>query len=405
MFTRERLDNIPRPTAETVDSLLSTVQVTAGKVRKKIQNLRSEAAAGPDGIGPLILKELSYGLSPILAHVFSRSLLEGKVPQDWKEANVTPICKKGAKSDAGNYRPVSLTSVSCKMLESIMKDSICEHLEANNLIRPSQHGFTKGRSCVTNLLEFLEKVTTAVDGGSAYDVVYLDFSKAFDKVPRERLLKKVHAHGIRGQVLMWITEWLTGRKQRVVLNGKFSSWCDVLSGVPQGSVLGPLLFLLYINDLDEEVNMIDLVKKFADDTKIGQSMATDEDRQKLVMALRNLHSWAETWGMEFNAGKCKVMHFGINNPRHQYSMGGQVLETTEEEKDIGMVVTSNLKPSRQCAKAASTAAAVLSQISRAFHYRDRNVFVNSMYAHTSSSALRPGPPGQRRTLLCLRKYR
>ena len=164
------------------------------------------------------------------------------------------------------------------MMESLIRDAITSHLTANRLIKKSQHGFVKDRSCVTNLLEFLEQATTVVDSGAGFDIIYLDFAKAFDKVPIKRLLKKVRAHGIHGQVLQWIENWLKGRRQRVVLNGKFSSWEEVLSGVPQGSVLGPLLFVIFINDMDDMVSQIDTLKKFADDTKLGKTVRTEKDR-------------------------------------------------------------------------------------------------------------------------------
>jgi hypothetical protein len=297
---------------------------------------------------------------------------------EWKSANVTPIFKKGTRSEPGNYRPVSLTSVCCKLLESILRDELMKHLTANCLLNPSQHGFMPGKSCTTNLLEFMEKMTSVIDAGQPFDVVFLDFAKAFDKVPRERLLEKLRAHGVRGRALNWIRNWLTGRKQRVVLNGKYSSWADVLSGVPQGSVLGPILFLIFINDLDFAALLIDILRKFADDTKLGQTVTTLEERELLQQALDSLCRWAEEWGMEFNIKKCKVMHVGFNNPGHTYTMNNQQLEVTEEERDIGVCVTKSLKPSQQCAQAARSAQTVLSQISRAFHYRDRHIF-KSLY--------------------------
>ncbi len=197
-----------RPPESTVSGAESTVQ----------------GAAGPDGIGPRVLQELQQEMAPALAAVFTKSMEEGVVPADWRDANVTPIFKKGAKSSPSNYRPVSLTSVSCRVMESLIRDAITSHLMANKLIKKSQHGFVKDRSCVTSLLEFLEQATTVVDGGAGFDIIYLAFAKAFDKVPIKRLLKKVRAHGIHGQILHWIESWLRGRKQRVVLNGKFSSW-------------------------------------------------------------------------------------------------------------------------------------------------------------------------------------
>ena len=308
--------------------------------------------------------------------IYRKSLKLGQVPDEWKVANVVPIYKKGSKADPGNYRPVSLTSVCCKMLESILKQDIMDHLTRNRLIRNSQHGFMKNKSCTTNLLEFMEKVTDAADKGKAVDIVYLDFAKAFDKVPTERLLKKVKAHGIGGEVLEWIRQWLKDRRQRVTVNGKLSSWQKVLSGVPQGSVLGPVLFLIFINDLDSAVTERQIIRKFADDTKLGQIIDSEADRAELQGCLDRLCKWARDWGMAFNVAKCHVMHIGRQNPGHTYNMDGVVLEVTREERDIGVTVTNDLKPSRQCQKAAQTAYAVLGQILRAFHFRDRHMFVN-----------------------------
>ncbi len=296
------------------------------------------------------------------------------MPEDWRRANVTPIFKKGKKTDPGNYRAVSLTSVCCRILESIIRDNLMEHLLRNDLLASSQHGFMPNTSCCTNLLEFFEKVTSVTDQGSPFDIIFLDFTEAFDKVPKERLLEKLRALVVRGELLAWVRSWLTDRKQRVVLNGEYYSWEEVLSGVPQGSVLGPPLFTVFINDLDHVVKFIELLKKYADDTKLGQT-ATQEGRACLQRALDMLSEWADQWGMEFNVKKCKVMHLGHNNMAQEYYMNGHKLEVTEEERDIGVIVSKNLKPASQCKKAARVAQTVLSQKSRAFHYRDRHVFI------------------------------
>ena len=201
VFTRENTANLPELQEQHQGDFLCDVQITVMKVKRKIQKLRKGAAAGPDKIGPRLLQELVDVVAEPLTTVMRKSLESGEVPEDWRTANVCPIYKKGAKDQPGNYRPVSLTSVCGKILESIIKDDVVEHLDRHGLITRTQHGFMRGRSCTSNLLSFLDKVTAAVDSREAVDVIYLDFAKAFDKVPIQRLLKKVRAHGIQGRVL------------------------------------------------------------------------------------------------------------------------------------------------------------------------------------------------------------
>ena len=221
----------------------------------------------------------------------------------------------------------------------------------------------------------METLTAEQDKGNPVDVIYLDFSKAFDKVPHQRLLEKFRAHSIDGKVLKWIEDWLSGRTQRTVLNGAASDWSPVTSGVPQGSVLGPLAFIIFINDLDAHTLLISIMNKFADDTKCGNVIRNPSDVTTLQQCLDDLVDWADKWGMAFNVKKCKVMHVGRANPRSTYTMNGINLTTTEAERDIGVKVHCTLRPSQQCKEAAQRGNAVLGQISRSFHYRDRRTFI------------------------------
>ena len=373
VFTTEEDNHLPEVQKET-ESSFGSIDITEEKVKEKIQNLKEHSAAGPDGIGPKILKAAMNELVKPLCYIYRKSLNMGQVPADWRHARVTPIYKKGPKGEPGNYRPVSLTSTICRMLESIIKDGMMAHLRENNLIRDSQHGFLKGKSCTTNLITFMDKLTNAVDNNKSADVFYLDFAKAFDKVPHQKLLLKMRSKGINGEVYAWISAWLSNRTQTVRVGESESTASAVKSGVPQGSVLGPPLFDVFIDDLDDCAELLDILLKFADDTKGMKEITGIEDNEKLQQSLDKLVSWAEKWGMQYNIPKCKIMHVGKNNPRHEYFMAGNKLTVVDEEKDVGVTVHKSLKPARQCKKAAGIAGAVLRQLTRNFHYRDKNIF-------------------------------
>ena len=378
-FTKEDVSSDPTPEQKFNPESgppLSNIRIEVETVKRKMDALNPDKACGPDKIRARSLKELSSELSLPLTIIFNKCLAEGVVPSDWKLSNVTAIFKKGDKTDGGNYRPISLTSLICRLLESIIRDNILTHLRTYNLINRSQHGFWAHQSCLTNLLEFLEIVTKLIDEGHNVDVIYLDFSKAFDKVPHVRLMSKLRAHGIVGEVANWIEDWLNGRKQRVVLNGKESSWAKVLSGVPQGSVLGPILFLIYINDIDDAIECtITIMKKFADDTKIAS--ITDNEHQCNIFQnqLDALSRWAEIWQMSFNVDKCVVMHLGNTNTRHQYTLDGTPLKTTECEKDIGVYVQASLKPSHQIAESVKKANRAMGMLLRNLTFRDKHHYI------------------------------
>ena len=322
----------------------------------------------------MILKELSSELASPIALLFRQSLAEGAVPSDWRFANVTPLFKKGSRQLPENYRPVSLTSVICKVIESVIRDEIVGHLNRHSLIRDTQHGFRKGRSCASNLLAFLDYVTSCTDSNDNVDVLYLDFSKAFDKVPHMRLLSKLKAHGVDGKVLGWIGAWLAGRYQRVCVEGMHSRWRVVFSGVPQGSVLGPVLFLIFINDLDSHI--LNKVLKFADDTKVYGMVNNNADHDRLQNDLDTLSEWAARWQMQFNVDKCKVMHLGRTNPCFDYIMNSQVLQRAATEKDLGVLVTENGKVAGQCTESYSKSNRMLGLVKRTIRYRHPKVLIN-----------------------------
>ena len=377
VFTHEDLSNMKEPEQLYMgDRPVEEVGFTGEKVKKKLSALKPSAAPGPDGVWTRILHQLAETVSCPLTIIFTKLFQEGQVPEIWRWANVCPIYKKGTKGDPGNYRPVSLTCVLCKVMESLIRDVIVKHLSEQSLIRASQHGFMSGRSTVTNLLAYMETLTKLLDDGHAVDVLYLDFAKAFDKVPHARLLAKCRGLGLGGRLLDWIEKWLSDRKQRVVLNGCFSAWADVLSGVPQGSVLGPTLFIIFINDIDLAMEVTgSFLFKFADDTKVGMVVETEEQRDILQAGIDRLELWSKDWQMLFNTSKCHMLHLGSKNKEYEYRMGGRALDKVESEKDVGVLVHKSLKPSLQCAKAAGKANQVLGQLARAVTYRDKQTFL------------------------------
>lgn len=372
VFVKESSEPVPE---FNVDSginaqTIENIEITPAEVHRKLASLNVDKSPGPDGMHPRVLQGMANTLDTPLAMLFNKSIKDGILPEDWKCANVSSIFKKGSKLDAGNYRPVSLTSVPCKILESLIRDSVVKYMDDNEFISTSQHGFVSNRSCLTNLLETLGEWTEALDEGYGIHAIFLDYRKAFDTVPHKRLISKLKGYGVRGQLLQWIENFLTNRKMRVILNGCAAEWIEVLSGVPQGSVLGPLLFLIYVNELPKIVNSS--IKMFADDTKIWKKIQNNqEDIEALQRDLLTLESWSEQWLLCFNTEKCKVMKLGaVDNGQYFLHDNNKQTELLccENEKDLGVWISKDLKWTKQCNTAANKAMSVLGMIKRSFSH-------------------------------------
>ncbi len=319
VFTHEDISQVPAPDQVFTGAKLTDIEITEDKVRKLLKKLNQNKSPGADRHHPRVLKELLEPLLKPLTMLFQKSVHESYLPMSWKDANVTPIYKsKGAKSSPNNYRPVSLTSIICKILETIIKDEVLDHLKRNNLLYDHQHAFVGQRSCTTQILEAIDTWTSILEEDDTLDSIYLDFAKAFDSVPHQRLLTKIKALGIDGKVLAWLAAFLGNRRQCVLVNGSASSWSDVVSGVPQGSVIGPVLFVIFINDMPNGIN--NFISLFADDAKLYGKSSTPTDRENIQKDLNTLQQWSDKWQLSFNASKCKTLNLGKDNVQHGYTM-------------------------------------------------------------------------------------
>ena len=326
-------------------------------IAKLLQGLNPSKASGPDEIPGRLLKCLANELAPAITCLFRQSISTGMLPKEWKSAWITPVFKKGSRSDPANYRPVSLTCILCKLLEHVICTHIRGHLDKHGILTPANHGFRSRHSCETQLLLTTHDLIQERDLGKQVDVAILDFSKAFDTVPHQRLLGKLEFYGITGELRKWIESFLVGRKQSVVVDGVRSADEDVLSGVPQGTVLGPLLFLIHINDLPEVIDPRTKCRLFADDCLLYRSIETSQDQVELQNDLAKLEIWAENWGMRFNAKKCYVMPIcrGRDKKDHMYELCGSILQAVSDEKYLGILISNDLSWGPHIQNTATTA--------------------------------------------------
>jgi len=340
------IDNSPADQLPALESSpfpdIPSLHIDADGIIPLLSGLNANKSHGPDGIPTRFLKETAQHISPVLALIFNASLYQGKLPEDWKSAFVVPVFKKGVRSDPTNYRPISLTCVCCKIFEHIVVSSISAHANLHNIICCEQHGFRKNHSCETQLLETVQDLASSLNAGNQIDLILLDFSKAFDKVSHQLLLHKLSHYGIRGQLYNWIRDFLQGRQQQVLLGNEKSCTASVRSGVPQGSVLGPLLFLLYINDLPTKVSSS--IRLYADDVILYRNINSEEDILILQRDLSTIACWAQEWLMLLNISKCEHLTITTkgNPTKSTYKLNDQTLRQVNSAKYLGVTITQTL---------------------------------------------------------------
>ena len=353
------------------NSVLQDISITVDMVRLHLLKLNVNKSCGPDEIYPRMLLELADIIAGPVAFLLNMILASGTMPKDWKLAFVTPIYKKGSKHVAENYRPISLTSVLCKIMESLIREHVLKHLLKNRLLSNKQYGFINGRSTTTQLLYYLDQCVAKIAEGGVIDTIFLDFAKAFDTVPHHRLLGKLQAYGIQVNLFHWIKEFLKERTQIVMVNGMESEPTSILSGIPQGTVLGPLLFVVYINGILDNVESHGLL--FADDTKIYRVITKKEDAKSLQDDLHELEKWSDKWLLKFHPDKCHVLTLGkFDNIKHteRYKIWNHELEHVFEEKDLGIIVDSELTFAEHISSKVKKASTIVGLIRRSFTYLD-----------------------------------
>ena len=364
---------MPEFTSTCTDTL-SSFTCSTRDISKTVKKLRGNSSPGPDGITVLFLKNVIANIAGALCKVYNMSITEGVLPHDWKVAHIIPLFKKGDPQLPLQYRPVSLTSVICKILERIIHSQMLEYIVRNNIIPHCQHGFLPKKSTTTNLLECLNDWTRNYDNNLSTDIIYLDYSKCFDKVCHSKLLLKLTNYGIIGPAHHWIENFLTNRVQHVKINNSVSESAMVISGVPQGTVLGPLLFLFYSADLPNEVLHSD-ISIYADDTKLYKAIHNVNDCIELQNDLNRIYSWAQKWQMELNPDKTKLLTIGCCTYNFEYSLNNNVITRVNFMKDVGVIIQSDLKFTKHCSEVIKKAYFVLKNIFTILKYHNYEFYL------------------------------
>ena len=363
-----------------------------------LKNVNSGKAAGPDGIHGMVLKNCAASLARPLTSLFNISFVTGCIPHEWKMASIVPVFKKEDKSSVENYRPISLTSLVMKVFEKCIRKELLTVTQ--NLLDPRQHGFVNDKSCTTQLIPFTYDLALGLNNKSKIDVIYFDFAKAFDSVSHDLILRKLKdSFGINGLMLRFIKSYLQGRQQEVVIGGVKSGVLPVKSGVPQGSILGPLLFVIFINDMFECISDGTKIALYADDTKIWREINYSIDNFTLQCDIDKLSEWAHCNKMKFHPFKCKAL--SITNQRNilhnlpctifNYKLGSVFIDYAQSQLDLGVTVTSKLTWTNHCDKLAKNANSKLALLMRTCHFttnkKQKRAFyltvIRSIFEHCS----------------------
>ncbi len=371
----KKIDNLKQENTEMED-----ITITEEDILARLAKLKVNKSPGPDNLYPRVLQEIRAEIAYPLKLIFENSLRNNKLPTDWKSANVTPIYKKGDKKSVENYRPISLTCVASKILEAIIRDQILNHFIYNNYFTNRQYGFIKGRSTIIQLLTLMEDWTRSLEDGGQIDVIYTDIAKAFDKIPHNRLLYKLKKYHVKQEIIDWIDSFLKGRVQRVIIEGNYSKWKEVLSGVPQGSILGPLLFIIYVNDLPDVCHNLANIFLYADDAKLYKHIKNYEDHMKLQDSIKSLQDWMDEWKLNLNVEKCKVVSYGRKtdlNWKYYLVHDGvnKELEVLNEIKDLGLTFDSQLTFRNHINEKINKANSIMGIIKRNFIYFKPDTFI------------------------------
>lgn len=377
IFTESFTDN-NEPYNEPPSSLtkITDIEITSYCISKILEKLPNKNSTSPDSISFNLLKNCKDSLSTIISTLFRIILDDRKIPEIWKISYVIPIFKKGDKSDPKNYRPISLTCSLCRILEKILAKNIIEFLHEQDFFSSEQFGFLSNRSTTTQLLSSMNDWYTAMQNKSCTDIIYIDFAKAFDTVNHNFLLFKLKQIGIDGKIFAFIKNFLSGRSFQVKIDETLSKSMPVKSGVPQGSVLGPLLFLIYINDLPMNLPKEVKIKIFADDVKLYIKHSNDQNVNILEKALLSLEEWANTWKLQIAPKKCFALYLGKNN-NHIYFLNNSEIPSTETVKDLGVTVDNKLCFSKHIGNITKIAYLKLNQILRILKTRNLKILIQA----------------------------